>query len=113
MFSCLTSINQSPKSKAGVIRFRQHDYRYLVDSDSEEAIAMHQKEDIILSAMMERNRAEALPTGRQEQWLAENKEQLDAYNQHVEALGVFSTSRSHSHHRGNDCIKSVDDLDQG
>jgi antitoxin CcdA len=69
---------------------RQHGYQYLVDSGSEEAMAMHQQEDIIHSAMIERNRAEALPTGRQEQWLAENRVQLDAYNQHVEALGVFS-----------------------
>lgn len=90
MFSCLTSTNQSPKFNAGVSSLRQHDYRYLVDSDSEEAMAMHQQEDIILSAMMERNRAEALRTERQEQWLAENREELDAYNQHVEALGVFS-----------------------
>ena len=51
---------------------------------------MHQQADIILSAMMERNRAEALRTERKEQWLAENREELDAYNQHVEALGVFS-----------------------
>jgi len=51
---------------------------------------MHQREDITLFAMMERNRAEALPTERQEEWLAENREELDAYNQHVEALGVFS-----------------------
>jgi len=53
-------------------------------------MAMHQREDITLFAMMERNRAEALPTERQEEWLAENREELDAYNQHVEALGVFS-----------------------
>ncbi|XLM18050.1 type II toxin-antitoxin system CcdA family antitoxin [Pseudomonas sp. PLMAX] len=51
---------------------------------------MHQQEDIILSAMMERKRAEALLTERQDQWLAENREELDAYNQHVEALGAFS-----------------------
>jgi post-segregation antitoxin (ccd killing protein) len=71
---------------------RQHGYQYLVDSDSEEVMAMHQQEDIILSTMMERNRAEALLTERQEQWLAENREELDTYDQHVEALGVFSDS---------------------
>jgi hypothetical protein len=62
----------------------------VVDSDSEEAMAMHEQEDTILTAMMERKRAEALLTERQEQWLAENREELDAYNQHVEALGAFS-----------------------
>jgi antitoxin CcdA len=86
----LTSTNLSPKYNTGVSRFRQHGYRYLVESDSEEAMAMHQQEDIILSAIMERNRAEALRTERKEQWLAENREELDTYNQHVEALGVFS-----------------------
>lgn len=90
MFSCLTNTNQGPKSNVGIGSLRQHGYRYLVDSYSEEAMAKHQQEDIILSEMMARNRAEAQLTERREQWLAENSEEISAYNEHVEANGVFS-----------------------
>jgi len=48
-------------------------------------MAMHQQEDIILSAMMEQNRTE-----RHEEWLAENSEAIHAYNEHVETHGLFS-----------------------
>ncbi|EPA96848.1 MULTISPECIES: type II toxin-antitoxin system CcdA family antitoxin [unclassified Pseudomonas] len=34
--------------------------------------------------------AEALRTKKREQWLAENSEAMNAYNEHVEAQGVFS-----------------------
>ena len=51
---------------------------------------MLQQEDTILSARMEQDRAEALRTQRHEQWLAENSEEINAYNEHVEAFGVFS-----------------------
>lgn len=51
---------------------------------------MHQQEDIILSARMEQNRADAVRTEQSEQWLAENRENMNAYNEHVEAHGVFS-----------------------
>lgn len=51
---------------------------------------MQQLEDIILSAMMERNRAETLRTELHEQWLAEKSEEINAYNEHVETNGVFS-----------------------
>lgn len=36
--------------------------------------------------------AEALRTKQCEQWLAENSEAINAYNEHVEAHGVFSDS---------------------
>ena len=59
---------------------------------------MRNQEHIILSATLEQAQAqaqaqaqtEALFTERCEQWLAENSEALDAYNQYVEAVGVFS-----------------------
>lgn len=35
---------------------------------------------------------EALRTKQSEQWLAENNEAVNAYNEHVEAHGVFSDS---------------------
>ncbi|MBH8610122.1 type II toxin-antitoxin system CcdA family antitoxin [Pseudomonas mohnii] len=51
---------------------------------------MHHQEDIPLSARMEQNRAETPCTEWREQWLAENSEKINAYNEHVEAHGVFS-----------------------
>jgi antitoxin CcdA len=47
---------------------------------------MHTEEEILLEQAL----AEALKKQQCEQWLAENREELDAYNQHVEAVGVFS-----------------------
>jgi antitoxin CcdA len=46
--------------------------------------------DINLSATLEKALAEALKARQREQWLAENKAAIDAYNQHVEDNGVFS-----------------------
>lgn len=46
--------------------------------------------DINLSATLELALAEALKTRQREQWLAENKAAIGAYNEHVEAHGVFS-----------------------
>ena len=46
--------------------------------------------DINLSATLEKALAEALRQRRREQWLAENEAAMHAYNQQVEASGVFS-----------------------
>jgi antitoxin CcdA len=46
--------------------------------------------DINLSATLEKALSEALKARQREQWLAENKTAIDAYNQHVEDNGVFS-----------------------
>jgi antitoxin CcdA len=46
--------------------------------------------DINLSATLEQALAEALKKKQREQWLAENRKAINAYNQHVEAHGVFS-----------------------
>lgn len=46
--------------------------------------------DINLSATLEQALAEALKKKQREQWLAENREAINAYNEHVEAHGVFS-----------------------
>jgi len=46
--------------------------------------------DINLSATLEQALAEALKKNQREQWLAENREAINAYNEHVEANGVFS-----------------------
>lgn len=48
--------------------------------------------DINLSATLELALAEALKKKQSEQWLAENSEAINAYNEHVEAHGVFSDS---------------------
>lgn len=46
--------------------------------------------DINLSATLEQALAEALRKKQREQWLAENQPAISAYNEHVEAHGVFS-----------------------
>ena len=46
--------------------------------------------DINLSATLEQALAEALKKKQREQWLAENRNAINAYNEHVEAQGVFS-----------------------
>jgi antitoxin CcdA len=46
--------------------------------------------DINLSATLEQALAEALKKKQREQWLAENRKAISAYNEHVEAQGVFS-----------------------
>jgi antitoxin CcdA len=46
--------------------------------------------DINLSATLEQALAEALKKKQREQWLAENQKAINAYNEHVEAQGVFS-----------------------
>ena len=45
---------------------------------------------INLSATLEQALAEALRKKRNEQWLAENRVAIEAYNEHVETHGVFS-----------------------
>lgn len=45
---------------------------------------------INLSATLEQALAEALKKKQREQWLAENQQAINAYNEHVEAQGVFS-----------------------
>lgn len=47
---------------------------------------MHTQEEILL----EQTLADALKKQQCEQWLAENSEAIDAYNDHVDAHGVFS-----------------------
>ena len=46
--------------------------------------------DINLSATLEQALAEALRKKQREQWLDENRKAIHAYNEHVEAHGVFS-----------------------
>ncbi|HXG27521.1 MAG TPA: type II toxin-antitoxin system CcdA family antitoxin [Nevskiales bacterium] len=43
-----------------------------------------------LSEVFERSLEQAVREKRREQWLAENKEAIEAYNRHVERHGVFS-----------------------
>ncbi|MNR68316.1 Post-segregation antitoxin CcdA [compost metagenome] len=47
---------------------------------------MHTQEEILLEQVL----ADALKKQQCEQWLAENSEAMNAYNDHVEAHGVFS-----------------------
>ena len=46
--------------------------------------------NINLSATLEQALGEALRQRQREQWLAENREAMEAYNAHVEKHGVFS-----------------------
>lgn len=46
--------------------------------------------DINLSATLEKALAQALKEKQREQWLADNRQAIAAYNEHVEAHGVFS-----------------------
>ncbi|MNP86477.1 Post-segregation antitoxin CcdA [compost metagenome] len=46
--------------------------------------------DINLSATLEQALVEALKARQRELWLAENRAAMAAYNQHIEAEGVFS-----------------------
>lgn len=46
--------------------------------------------DINLSQKVEQYLADLLRETKQQQWLAENKDAIDAYNQRVESNGVFS-----------------------
>lgn len=46
--------------------------------------------NINLSATLEQALADILKQRQREQWLAENKEAMAAYNDHVEKHGVFS-----------------------
>lgn len=46
--------------------------------------------DINLSATLEQALAETLRARQREVWLAENREAIAAYNEHVESDGVFS-----------------------
>lgn len=45
--------------------------------------------DVNLSAALERALVESLRSLQCERWLAENRAAMDAYNQHVEAHGVY------------------------
>ncbi len=46
--------------------------------------------DVNLSATLEDALAELIRARRRERWLAENREAIAAYNEHVEQDGVFS-----------------------
>ena len=48
---------------------------------------------INLSATLEAALADAVRRGRRERWLAENRGAIDAYNQYVDAHGVFSDGK--------------------
>ena len=46
--------------------------------------------DINLSATLEQALTEAVKQRQREQWLAENRNAITAYNEHVDVHGVFS-----------------------
>ena len=46
--------------------------------------------DINLSATLEQALTEAVKQKQREQWLAENRNAITAYNEHVDVHGVFS-----------------------
>jgi antitoxin CcdA len=53
-------------------------------------LAKARRLDINLSATLENALIEALLKDRRERWLAANRPAIDAYNEEVEARGVFS-----------------------
>jgi antitoxin CcdA len=59
-------------------------------SINSDLLAMARKLDINLSATMEMALATAVKREQRERWLAENRDAIVAYNEHVEANGVFS-----------------------
>jgi antitoxin CcdA len=46
--------------------------------------------DINLSATLEQALVEAVKQNQRKEWLEENRKAINAYNEHVEAHGVFS-----------------------
>lgn len=46
--------------------------------------------DINLSATLEQALIEALRKRQRDQWIADNQDAIDAYNEHVDKHGVFS-----------------------
>ncbi len=59
-------------------------------SVNEDLLAKARKLNINLSATLEEALHDALRKRQREQWLAENKDAMAAYNAHVEKHGVFS-----------------------
>lgn len=59
-------------------------------SINEDLLAKAREMNINLSATLEQALNEALRKRQKEQWLAENKAAISAYNAHVEKQGVFS-----------------------
>lgn len=59
-------------------------------SINEDLLARAREMNINLSATLEQALSEALRQRQREQWLADNKEAISAYNAHVEKHGVFS-----------------------
>lgn len=59
-------------------------------SINEDLLAKAREMNINLSATLEQALSETLRQRQREQWLAENREAMAAYNAHVEKQGVFS-----------------------
>ncbi len=57
---------------------------------NEDLLAKAKSLDINLSATLEKALAQTLKEKQREQWLADNRQAITAYNEHVEANGVFS-----------------------
>ncbi|MBN8280515.1 MAG: type II toxin-antitoxin system CcdA family antitoxin [Gammaproteobacteria bacterium] len=59
-------------------------------SISSELLDQARELDVNLSATLEQALTELVRRRRREQWVAENREAIAAYNSHVEESGVFS-----------------------
>jgi antitoxin CcdA len=53
-------------------------------------LSQAKKMSINLSATLEQALVDALRKKQREQWLTENKDAIEAYNEHVEKHGIFS-----------------------
>lgn len=59
-------------------------------SVNEDLLSKAREMEINLSATLEQALVEALRKKQREQWLAENRDAMQAYNEHVDKHGVFS-----------------------
>lgn len=59
-------------------------------SVNEDLLSKAREMEINLSATLEQALVEALRKKLREQWLAENRDAMQAYNEHVDKHGVFS-----------------------
>jgi len=57
---------------------------------NEDLLSKAKSLDINLSATLEKALAQALKEKQREQWLAENRQAIAAYNEYVDTNGVFS-----------------------
>jgi antitoxin CcdA len=95
--TCLSAINMRIYNAHIDVRKGGHMYPYNTEapkkatnlSINSDLLSQAKALNINLSAALEQALVHTLRQRRQEQWLLENREAINAYNDHVEAHGVF------------------------